>query len=128
MTSLELHMTGHWDALGAALLVALVAVIATCAISIHYDRLVRGHREVYRTRLAAEQAKHRERLDALMPSRRITVEEAAAQAERITRHESRTWLQEALGDLTMEGPPFPINRPIPYRLAESPVWTEGGRD
>ena len=119
MTSLELHMTGHYDALGAALAVALVAVTAVVAIAVHYDRLIRGHRETYRARADAQ--RQQVRAAALMPSRRISPELAAAHAERITRHESRTWLEEALGDLTMDGP-------ASHRLTERPVWTEGGRD
>lgn len=114
-------MTGHWDALLAALAVGAVSVIAIVVILIINGRTVRAQRETHLARQAAQRQRYREQLDALMPSRRISVEEAAEQAERITRHEFRTVLQEAAGDLTMHGP-------TPFRLAEYPVWTVGGRD
>jgi hypothetical protein len=116
MTTLELHMNDHSDALGAALLVGLVAVIAVVCIVIHYDRLRIRERQRHLDRLIAARAEYQKRLSALVPSRRLTLEEAAAQAERITRHDVRTILQEASGDLTMDG----------LRLAERPVWTSGG--
>lgn len=102
----------HADAVGAALAVAAVAVLAIYVIVRRYDRLARGQRAVDRAMRARDRKVYGERLRAILDAQPGGLDECATQAIRVNRT-VRTPLMEASGDLTVDTPRNPY-APLPY--------------
>lgn len=121
--SLHTFWAQHADAVGAALTVLGLAVIALWRILRHAEKVAAAQRAVFRAETRRQRKEFARRYRALLGIQTGNFDTAATQAIGLTRRIGpvRTPLTDVYVCDTVE-------QPIPYRLAESPVWTEGGRD